>query len=183
MTNLSFAIILVFSNYFLGYQNNNMFYHICTGKHPAVNINRTRALLSQVKDQDLPEWFNPDAATVDPLELFSNIVFATWAMISSLIFWYSYKHERKLLWKSFKRFAMCRGLVSQVGSIPTQAQASKVISLSEEKFEEKNNQIVGKGQALIIFILSMLSLLIFSVSILQKQRYAGYFRKLDLFSK
>ncbi len=50
----------------------------------------------------------------------------------------------------------------QVVSVPVEAI---ITSLSKEKFEEKNNQIVGKGLTLIIGILSLSSFLILSVSV------------------
>jgi hypothetical protein len=141
MTNLLFSILITFSNYFLGYQNDNIFFHICTGNHPAVNINRTRSFLSQVKDQELPEWLTPDAS-LNPLDLFVNIFFIISILITFMGCWYSYKHERKLFWKNFKKFVMCQRLTSQVGPIPSQVQASRVFTLSEEKFEENNNQVL-----------------------------------------
>ncbi len=73
---LAFSILFAFTSYFLGYNNEDMDFHICTGNSPIFNINQTFHMLSQPNDDTLsawhPIWFQPDIMS-DPIDVYSTI--------------------------------------------------------------------------------------------------------------
>ncbi len=114
--NIAMSALFVFAIYFLGYHNENLNYHICTGKNPIENINRTLSQLSYVIDEQLlPNWFQPNIKS-DPLKYFSDASFAILTFISCQICWYSNREKTANSWKRIKLFFSCAPAHGQVGA-------------------------------------------------------------------
>ena len=73
---LVLGFVFAFTSYFLGYNNEDLDFHICTGNSPLFNINQTLRLMSHPNDTMSawrPFWFQPDIMS-DPIDVYSTIM-------------------------------------------------------------------------------------------------------------
>ena len=162
LCNLVESAVVAFVSYFLGFHNEDLEFHICTGKTPLENINKTLNQLSRVKGQAniTNKWFQLGASS-DPVTMLTTIIFVLLVFLSWQIWCYSHKERIRALTVTMKRLfemdQICLG--SKVGVISTKNKPKSKVTLSEEKFQEAKSRIMGSGHTLIIILLSLAMLL------------------------
>ena len=164
ITTVIFVLSFVFEfiSYYLGYHNEDLDYHICSGNNPFVNINETLKLLSRPKNTTLSNlWFRPEKIT-DPIDIFSTISLSLIFLINIKTWLYIHRTNIKKIVHnisiSFK--------INKINAIEENREIEVFRSSSNlfGKFENTKSIIFGEGSSLIINLLTFGSLAILSFS-------------------
>ncbi len=156
---LVLSFVFEFVTYTLGYHNEDLDFHICSGNNPFFNINETLKLLSRPKNTPLPlDWFKPEKIT-DPIDIFSTIVL----LVIFLINIRTWLYIRKInILKIIPNILIYLNI-----SKNHDAKENREIDAGSNltgKFESTKSIIFGEGSSLIINILTLGSLIILAIS-------------------
>ncbi len=144
---LSFLLILL--TYLLGYQNSEIDYHICTGKHPKDNINETFYEMKRFTNQNKIPLSLDEIMKNDPLHVLTMVLFFILVIVGVQTWAYSKKDF----------FISCWKFITRTGLNPISNLAiNENKGMKNNKFEETKNVIIGSSGALITTLLIILLL-------------------------
>ncbi len=155
MVNLFLSSVFVFVTYFLGFHNEELDYHICTGRRPLDNVMMT---LKEMKYQyplnltNSSEWMI-DVYGRDPVEVFSKYVCLTLALLVTQTWFYSFFTHNSKLWDYLCCKLKCNGA----------SKITKVTKFKNEKFEETKSNILGTSQTVSMIIFAVIAVIPVSV--------------------
>ncbi len=159
---LVLSFVFEFVTYTLGYHNEDLDFHICSGNNPFFNINETLKLLSRPKNTSLPlDWFKPEKIT-DPIDIFSTIVL----LVIFLINVRTWLYIRKInILKIIPNILIYLNISKNHDAKENrEIEAPYTGSNLTGKFENTKSIIFGEGSSLIINILTLGSLIILAIS-------------------
>jgi len=151
MVNLLFSTVFVFLTYFLGFHNEELDYHICTGRRPQENIILTLKEMKYPYPLNITnssEWMR-DVYGIDPVEVFSKYVCLTLVLLVAQTWFYSYYNHISKLWDYICSIVNCNE-VSNISTVPAG---------QNEKFEETKSNILGTSQTVLMIVLGMIAML------------------------
>ena len=91
--NVQLSVVFAFATYFVGYHNEDIDFHVCTGNSPPVNINLTFRMMNWTnKTFEASEWFQVDEFS-DPIDKFSLLAVLIFAPITTRIWIFSAKES------------------------------------------------------------------------------------------
>ena len=147
--NLLLSMVFILIAYFLGYQNSEVDYHICTGKHPKDNIMQTFNEMKRfTKPNEMPLNLD-EIMSRDPLHVFTLLLFLTLLLVGFQTWVYCQKDLLVTCWKVITRTDMNPS--SNLGITENQV-------IKNNKFEETKSVIIGSSETLIAIVLIILLL-------------------------
>jgi hypothetical protein len=160
---LVLSFVFEFASYFLGYHNEDLDFHICSGNNPLFNINETLKLLSRPSNTTLSQvWFMPDKIT-DPIDIFSTISLSLILLINVKTWCYIHRtNVKKVIHSILANFK-----INKISPIINENREIEVLQLRSNlvgKFENTKSIIFGEGSSLIINLLTFGSLIILAAS-------------------
>jgi hypothetical protein len=151
LVNLFLSTVFVFATYFLGFHNDELDYHICTGRRPQENV------LMTLKEMKYPyllnltnssEWIR-DVYGRDLVEIFSKYVCLTLFLLVFQTWFYSFFNHNSKLWDYICCIFKCNE-----GS-----NATSVTKGQNEKFEETKSNILGTSQTVLMLVFGMIAMI------------------------
>ena len=142
------SIIFVFVCYDLGYHNDDLNYHICTGRTPEENIKTTLWQIGLTKnDSSAQKWFI-DGSITDPLEVYSNLLSLVILLLTCQIYWYAVQIKTNSI-SQVMNYVKCFSF------------AQKTINAQhlKDKFKETKSKILGNGISLLFLFLCLVALI------------------------
>jgi hypothetical protein len=147
--NILFSFLFIFTNYFLGFNNSEVDYHLCSGKNPKDNILEDFIRMKKyVKSNELPLSFDAMSRR-DPLAKLTQILFLVIFVVVVQTLFYSKKEILNSIWNR-------KNVIVQNETIH---QARKNI-----KFEETKHVILGEGGTLTFFFAITLAYIPFFIT-------------------
>jgi hypothetical protein len=152
---VAFGFVFSMTTFILGYHNEDLDFHICTGNNPSMNINLTLKVMSHPANETFqPVWFQPDQMS-DPIDYFSTfmlfvllcISFKTWALSHNT-------NIIKFFKDCLKNFKLSKIAVQNLSEPKTE---------SNSKFENSKITIIGDGSSLITNILTFVALVVLAI--------------------
>jgi len=162
MLNLFLSSAFVFVTYFLGFHNEELDYHICTGRRPLDNVMMTLREMKYPYPLNLTnssDWMR-DVYGKDPVEVFSKYVCLTLVLLVSQTWFYSYCNHISKLWEFICCIFKCNN-----GSNIYPAPAGQ-----NEKFEETKSNILGTSQTVIMIVFGIIAMIPVSVGRIRGQQ-------------
>jgi hypothetical protein len=147
--NLLLSIEFILVTHFLGFQNSEIDYHICTGKHPKDNIMETFYEVKRFTNpNEIPITLN-EIANRDPLFIFTLLLFLILFLVGFQTWLYSHKDSLIICWKAVTRTNL---------NTTSNLNINKTQGYKNNKFEETKNVIIGSSGTLFSIVLIFLLL-------------------------
>jgi hypothetical protein len=167
---LSFT--LVFVSYFLGFNNDELDFHICTGRDPNVNVARTLIKMRQPRpvvsfstsaasaSDSASEWMTTDSYGTDPIATYLKITFLIFICLNLQIWLYANMSHFGNIWLSFRsRFNKSNISVTGMPDI----YIGNLTKNHNEKFAETKSSILGTTQTVVMIVVGIGALLPVSI--------------------
>ena len=153
LLNLLLSLIFLFVSYLLGFHNDELDYHVCTGSNPLDNvaIMMKQMGLSVQRTNSSSEWLK-DVYGTDPLENYAVYVCFILMILILQIVLYSNATHFKVCLISIKKFFKTNTLIFK-SVIGTNTE------IQNEKFSETNSCMLGTSQTFFMIILAILSMI------------------------
>ncbi len=152
----------MFVSYFLGFNNDELDFHICTGHDPNVNVARTlikmrqplpEASLSTATDS---EWMTAESYGADPIATYLKITFLVLMGLNLQIWIYSNMSQCGSIWLNFRsRFNTSMNSVAGMPDI----YIGNLTKNHNEKFSETKSSILGTTQTIVMIVIGIGALL------------------------
>ena len=149
--NLFFSAVFILTTQMLEFHNAELDYHICTGKHPHVNINQSHFIMTWIHSKDIPKLSLEYLTKYDPLWLLTQIICLLLLIATSTMWVYSRQEFFKgIMYKLLRRNLP---IVSSITNIES------VKSLKFEQFNKAKNAIIGASGTFAAILLILILLL------------------------
>ena len=133
--------IFAYVCYFLGYNNEDLDFHICAGRTPEQNIRKTLEQLSICgNDSSTHKWFL-DGTVTDPLEIYSTVLLLVAFILTSHMCWYASNSK-----------------INNTFQIIFNVKCFTCVSKTKDQFKETNSKILGNKLSLFSVLFCFASL-------------------------
>jgi hypothetical protein len=162
------SLALVFVSYFLGFNNDELDFHICTGHDPNVNVARTLIKMRQPRPAvsiststaSVSEWMTADSYGTDPIATYLKITFLIFICLNLQIWLYANMSHCGNIWLSFRsRFKSSHSSVTGMPDI----DLGNLTRNHNEKFAETKSSILGTTQTVVMIVAGIGALLPVSI--------------------
>ena len=150
-----FGFTFSFATFVLGYHNEDLDFHICTGNNPLVNINLTSKAMSHPANETFkPVWFQPDRMS-DPIDYFSTVMLIILVVVSFKTWCFSHHTNALKVFKHFLSYFKLNKIQVQSSNEPK--------TESNSKFDNSKLTIIGDGSSLVTSLLTFAALVVLIV--------------------
>ena len=140
------SAIFVFVCYVLGYLNDDLDYHICTGKTPQENFQATFIRMGFTENYKSNQIWFKDGTISDPMEFFSNVLSSIILLLTCQMWWYAIQDKANNISQVISYVKCCK-------------TKTTILQPLEEKFCETKSKILGNGLSLIFLLLCLAALI------------------------
>ena len=154
--NIFLSFVFVFVSYFLGFNNEEPDYHICTGKTPAENVLMTMKQIRHPNPFNVTtssEWMK-DGYGTDPVEIYSKYCCLTLLLLVVQTWFYPYVKQTS---KSCKKLYKIFQNQTDLEEIDLDDKIQHSGSFHNEKFEETKSNILGTSQTVLMLALAVVA--------------------------
>ena len=150
----------------MGFNNDELDFHICTGRDPDVNVARTLIEMRQPRPASnstasASEWMTTDSYGTDPIATYLKITFLVFICLNLQIWIYSNMSICGNIWLNFRN--RINASKSSVAGMPD-IYIGNLTKNHNEKFSETKSSILGTTQTVVMIVAGIGALLPVSIS-------------------